>query len=258
MSDSSLPLLKIKYFVGNAIEDNVSIERVTVVPYDNNTNHINRSGTTRSNTESANQPNISLNISTSNQGQQQDFEQLDAPDLSDLKSVLSQSFTSHGYSNQYPLYLYLKSGMEEQKGWICNVINQSTMSVRKQLNKTENLILVVISSLGHTTNKGGLLQSHEKIVQHAFGIGKSTRKFILKYFALFLIPFSMFILYLGTTTSYFPSDVLALIVCPTSKLLKILLCFFSFLILISLRSLKLSSNLPLSLYVETILILCSL
>ena len=204
-------LLSVRFILTNTIEHGVKPDRVTVVNYD--TAQINRSGYSRStanatgNNHRSNDPppppsplvnDSSTNTTTStttpnpststnanvSPNPTQSPPNSTIPPKAEFDQCLKKSFSWLPYKSTNPLYVYLKEGLIRKRGWLREVISQKVLpSNHTELNPFEGSILTVVSSLfSGYSNVHPEVKDHSSMTQHAFDIGKTKHKSLMKYF----------------------------------------------------------------------------
>ena len=101
--------------------------------------------------------------------------------LKTLYDAIRNCFTWTCYTKRNQLYKLLKDGATKPRGWACSVITGTTSHLKSHLTTTENIVFNTISCLfSGYRNKGPELKSHVNYTQHAFGVGRTKHKEIVR------------------------------------------------------------------------------
>ena len=146
-----------------------------------------------SNVSTLQQPNVNSgsnngNMTNLRNSQQQSTAMIheECLQLKEFKQCLKKSYTTSKYKTicKNPLYIYLKDGHDQslESGWIRSVINNREPVSSVHLSKTENMILLVITSIFCGYSNAGVLSNHSYYTTYAFGINEKTSRRIMDRF----------------------------------------------------------------------------
>ena len=168
-------LLKIQYDLTKFHENEVTLDRVKVVPYPYIITHRPRHRNNLIPNSDIRHHNSDRNNSDISDTQEASLQTVSI--LQQFHILLKQSFTFKSYNkdNNMKLYLFLKDGKSKEKGWLRDIIANKTVKKKTFLSVGEHHLLNTVACLfsGHTSTNGQF-RGFCSYICKAFGITYNT------------------------------------------------------------------------------------